>query len=705
MQDDLAKLKVSLTELSGNLKVLKTKNEILVTKLGLLKDRLETPVPPVTEPPVVEGLPVQSVVEVIQGGGIKDGLVHGAIQVEQLKNKEAKTFYTNLYLLNTTQQEDGGNADKLIAFTDHSSYGALTDFSKDDKLIKDQDAYFNVFIAGLKDLKIDVMHEIKLLCQDYIKTLENIYGPYEKIWNGELKQEERYAAGQAVAPIDSSTSDKILGSMSSLVADDYVNGKAGEIAVGHNVELNQKYLQAAADYITKAISEDKVSDSKVLERLLPMLTMRTQSLIVSYALLSNNYSEQLFLQWSTGAILWYTGQIYRGAKKYKNLSVVCLSHLIKVMTKITENFDVKIGDIRLGCNKYTSENALKVPKVEITGVTTNSYIGADKGFTFEGRTVKRQLLSLIWAIKCLKAIDKELDERPKDVVKVADPIVNNVLDNTPADLLTTPVTKMNAQKYGLFLKEIYMHSCDALKNNKDIGLYVHEQMKQADVFYVLNGILSDFNEAMKQVKDKGEGAIKGEFGSWRKAFAYCDGIVKNIFKSMITLEDFVQQTKDPKVITKFIEFVGSILRYNQSVFDFEAANKELDPKYKMNPVAGFKCDDENAVKNSPIYKYKGGKDYNILSFTIVFVGVVYDLNLFEQGLDIILSDGIKMGLKSTLVCLCREALKENLERGVYSKYFGEEKAKRFIVAVKTRIKKPGGAQPLISELKTVLKIK
>ena len=141
--------------------------------------------------------------------------------------------------------------------------------------------------------------------------------------------------------------------------------------------------------------------------------MRTQSLIVAYSLLANQYSEPSFLKWATGAILWYSGQYYyySGAKKYKNLAVICLSHLIKVITNIADGFDEKTKAIAESCDLYTFENKSKSPKVEVVGAQTSAYKDAAQGFIFEGRTIKRQLLSLIFALRCTKGIDKELAKR------------------------------------------------------------------------------------------------------------------------------------------------------------------------------------------------------------------------------------------------------------------------------------------------------
>jgi len=709
-------LKSSLTELSVNLKELKNKNELLVTKLGLLKDRLEGK--DVTGAPSPgEESPLD---EVKLGGGIStDGLVQGVIDRAKLQGA-VNAFYDKLYLLNATQKEDGPVDDLINLKTDFLKQdlkGNLSEFSKDVQLIIEQKKYFAEFFGSLSSFSDEQLFQIKDICKDYEQTLVNIYGPYEKIWGGEIAVVEQYAMGMKVNPIDSSNDGAIIASMKALVDDGYVNAKAGNIVSGVGVEQNKKFLQSSADYITEAILEGKVTDSEVLKNLLPLLTMRTQSLIVAYALLSNQYSEPSFLKWATGAILWYSGQHYSGARKYKNLAVICLSHLIKVITGIADGFDEKTEAVTEACDLYMLENAGKSPKVEVVGSQTPGYTDAPKGFTFEGRTIKRQLLTLIHALRCMKGIDKELEKRmaaakvkeeeaaeaakkakEEEEIRIAEEQATKIKEAEEAAKKAQAEKDQAAQKDAEEALKKAQEEATRLKKEADAKKELQEKLsKEAEIAskvpIVLVGKETKFDEKTsvsiireiyrKMTENKQEcDLVKLIFDGFvadsiqrnnlnlipflykfpkdlllkdSENLKYFNGILKYILSSTPTLETMVQFHLDH--VGCLGKMVGMVIRLTSGS---ELAER-IDVNFIKNNIA--------SVKSCVI------DGFNLFKGVCVILGPIEDINLVNESVEKIFINS-SMGFKAQLSAYLRTRLATAVKNKLFIDKIAQEIAKK-----------------------------
>ena len=186
------------------------------------------------------------------GGGIVDGLVQGAIKKDDLKTAEAKTFFEIVYALNEIQRQENKpnaiGADVVFNFADHTDYEAWTDYKKDTEVIGSTDKKYETFISQLSQYSPEALLEIKLLCQDYIQTLENIYNPFLKISD----QKGIIAPGLVVADSGSADKDFILQSMGILVSDGYVSPPNNAIVQSGN-QGSKNILQGSADYITASL--------------------------------------------------------------------------------------------------------------------------------------------------------------------------------------------------------------------------------------------------------------------------------------------------------------------------------------------------------------------------------------------------------------------------------------------------------------------
>lgn len=219
-------------------------------------------------------------------------------------------------------------------------------------------------------------------------------------------------------------------------------------------------LRKIVDCISFFINNKKVTSESVLELLLPQLEYRSQSLLTSYLLLTNNYQEPTFLAWVAGALVWYSGQDMEGwGKVFFPMGKYCTYQCFKQFDTIPDGL---LDPVKKECRRYVSEikneDVVTLKNVRAPAVkgakSVYPYVDAIKrnfgtivnpnGFTLEGLQICNDLLSFIAAKELLVAVDKRIDLLDKEKQAIRTRIQK-------IQALTLPISaKINALKLKQF---------------------------------------------------------------------------------------------------------------------------------------------------------------------------------------------------------------------------------------------------------------
>lgn len=470
--------------------------------------------------------------------------------------------------------------------------GKLIDFpeicKEDNLLIKNYDLFLD---------------EVELCCKDFMAGIEKRYKKQTTLVDS-VEGDRSYDATGEFCPkydVNRTPSFFTLDDAGYENAKEYLtNGPAAyDRWVTKNLANDWNQTQELVNFFRETIKAQTKEDKQILKDILPVVKWRTQGMLLTYILLDQGFADPEFLWWATGAILFYRGQGDHGQKNpttwmkqyadfscYKLLQIIKndksnLFHRVQAMCGMyTEDFLKKFQDIG-----YTSQIASGDDtnlKGSITIATQNletrftgaiKCFGGGNGYTRFGAQAKADILGMIRARRLMTLVEQyriAWEQKQKDDAdKTSNPgKLSEKHDEEISKLavaLAAPCTiKIKKDLAGLLP---LFEKIAEYEVNKDIIAQAQSVVSTGGAFDLCGYFAYFYTNHNDLLGDT------SHQDAYKKILSCCTTIVRNILKSVTTIERIAQSSGNE--LEQFVIFVRWITKLPADNFDMSSGFQQL----------------------------------------------------------------------------------------------------------------------------------
>ncbi len=369
---------------------------------------------------------------------------------------------------------------------------------------------------------------------------------------------------------------------------------------GHNS------IQIVVDFMKRVIDEKIVSPNDVLNDCLSSMQYRTQTLILFYILLSNNfYDDADFLRIVMNSMLGYIGQpgFDRLGKCVARKIIEKIENMNSSLLEILEKN--MLSDKSYGSTIFLLSNIAPDP---IPTIKSNNYPDFKyfmMSFSEPGVDVKADILRFILAMKAQVAILQMKEPEPiaeqepilpqpkQEEEKPIDDEVEKLIEQMNKNIELPPAPKPNKKSGGFPVQKFLEQIRDIIVNDGKINCY--DRMKEKNL---------NFLGYFKTFASDHSSLISGEF---KETYKQMQSLFSLLIKSFLTYESAFERLVYKKhELAGFITFCNRVINLKSECFAFFD-----DPKFdpKVDCLTRKQINDLPLVKSSKKSFIHNDKNY------------------------------------------------------------------------------------------------
>lgn len=438
--------------------------------------------------------------------------------------------------------------------------------------------------------KITALKNMTIADDQRLQVLEELNKIRQAV---KIKYQEKLDIGDTSKDTGANTFNEIVNKIKNGTAD--YNSVLSDFLIKDTTSLRNtsgyNAIQVTVHFMDMILENESVDANQVLNDALGSMQFRTQTLILFYILLKNNFfNDAEFLHVVANSILGYIGQI-----GFDHLGMCLVAQLLE---KIPNTIPSALSQLTTTCMNYDKNiislsNQKPNPKINKTNFNNFQYYLME--FSGKGLEAKSDLLRFILALQAELAI-LELHEHKPAVID--EPIIDEPVAPEPGENLVKKISdeiKIAAAHVpgaAGFPVPKFKTIIAAMQANLNQNLLTFKEAQGTDIL----GYFKLFTQKGHQYFMK-SAQLKT---SYQQMLSLCTIIVKNIFQSKPTFEALMLEYQKLTLLTVFTNFLFNIPQADFAAID----NPAFDPvhdrlkKENLNNFSIFK-------PNIQTYEHKG----------------------------------------------------------------------------------------------------